>query len=147
QIAGEFIRRRHGGGKPDGGQGRRDAMEARKPKREQIAALRRHQRMQLIKHDAPQRREQIGRVSGRQQQRYLLRRGEQDVGWVAPLSRAFRRRRVAGAGLDPDRQVHVGDRLLQVTGDVYREGLEGGYVESMEAAARSSNAASEATSG
>jgi hypothetical protein len=48
QIAGEFIRRRHRGGKPDRHQGGCDAMEAREGKRQQIAALRRHQRVQFV---------------------------------------------------------------------------------------------------
>ncbi len=128
QVAGKLIRRRHGGGKPYGRQGWRDAVEARKPEREQIAALRRDQRMQFIEHDALERRKQIGRIGGRQQQCHLLGRGEQDVGRITPLPRTLRCGRVSGAGLDPYRQSHLGDWLLQVAGDIDRQGLEGGHV-------------------
>jgi hypothetical protein len=38
------------------------AEQPREPEREQIAALRHHQRMQLVEHDALERAEQIGRV-------------------------------------------------------------------------------------
>ncbi len=147
QIAGEFIRRRHRGGKPDRHQGRRDAMEASEAKCEQIAALRRHQRVQLVEHNALERRKKIRRVGGRQQQRDLLGRGEQDVGRVASLSRALGRGRVAGAGLDADGQAHLGDGLLQVAGDIHGQGLKGGDVERVEAAARRKRTAPEAAAG
>jgi len=60
--------------------------------------------MQLIEHDAPELREQKRRVVGRQQQRQLFGRGEQNVRWIAPLALPPRHRGVAGAGLDLDRQ-------------------------------------------
>ena len=41
--------------------------------------------MQLVEHDALQRRKQERRIVGRQQQRHLLRRGQQDVRRIAPL--------------------------------------------------------------
>ena len=62
--------------------------------------------MQFVEHDALERAEQIRRVGGGKQQRQLLRRGEQNVGRIAALALAFRRRRVAGAGFHPDRQAH-----------------------------------------
>ncbi len=43
---------------------------------------------------------------------------------IAALALALRRRRVAGAGLDPDRQLHLGDRRLEVARDVDRERLQ-----------------------
>ena len=83
---------------------RREPPQPRQPERQQVAALGGDQRMQLVEHDALQRREQKRRVVGRQQQRQLLRRGEQDVRRIAPLPLPPRHRRVAGAGLDLDRQ-------------------------------------------
>ena len=79
-------------------------------------------------------REQKRRVVGRQQQRQLLGRGEQDVRRIAPLPLPPRHRRVAGAGLDLDRQAHLGDRRLQIARDVDRERLQRRDVEGVEAA-------------
>ena len=63
--------------------------------------------MQFVEHDALERAEQIRRVGAGEQQRQLLRRGEQDVRRIAALALALRGRRVAGAGLDADRQPHL----------------------------------------
>ena len=63
--------------------------------------------MQFVEHDAAQGAEQIGRVGAGQQQRELLGRGEQDVGRIAALALALGSGRVAGAGLDADRQPHL----------------------------------------
>ena len=73
--------------------------------RQQIAALRRHQRMQFIEHDAAQRAEQIRRIGGGEQQRQLLRRRQQNFRRIAALALALRGRRIAGARLDADRQI------------------------------------------
>ena len=59
--------------------------------------------MQLVKHDAPELRKQERRIIGRQQQRQLFGRGEQDIRRITPLPLPPRYRRVAGAGLDLDR--------------------------------------------
>ena len=67
-------------------------------------------------------------------QRELLGRGEQDVRRVAALALALRGRRVAGAGLDADRQAHLGDRRLEVARDVDRERLERRDVERVQPA-------------
>ena len=112
----------------------RDGEQPREPEREQIAALRHHQRMQLVEDHAPERAEQIGRVGRGEQQRELLRRGEQDVGRIAPLALALRGRRVAGAGLDADRQLHLGDRPLEIARDVDRERLQRRDVERVQPA-------------
>ena len=69
--------------------------------------------MQLVEHDALEAAEQIGRVGAGQQQRELLGRGEQDVGRIAALALALRGRRVAGAGLDADRQAHLARPALR----------------------------------
>ena len=71
-----------------------------------------------------------------EQQRELLRRGQQDVGRIAALALALRGRRVAGAGLDPDRQPHLGDRRLEIARDVDRERLQRRDVERVQPAAR-----------
>ena len=90
--------------------------------------------MQLVEHDALERGEQKRRVVGRQQQRQLFRRGEQDVRRIAPLPLPPRHRRIAGAGLDLDRQPHLGNRRLQIARDVDRERLQRRDVEGVEAA-------------
>ena len=89
--------------------------------------------MQLVEHDAPQRAEQIRRVGRGEQQRELLRRGEQDVRRIAALALALRGRRVAGARLDADRQLHLGDRRFEVARDVDRERLQRRDVERVQA--------------
>ena len=114
---------------------RRQPPQPRQPERQQIAALGGDQRVQLVEHDALQRREQKRRVVGRQQQRQLLGRGEQDVRRIAPLPLPPRHRRVAGAGLDLDRQPHLGDRRFQIARDIDRERLQRRDVEGVEAAA------------
>ena len=80
-------------------------------------------------------RKQKRRVVGRQQQRQLLRRGQQDIRRIAPLPLPPRHRRVAGAGLDLDRQAHLGDRRLQIARDIDRERLQRRDVERVQAAA------------
>ena len=111
-----------------------EAKQPRQAEREQIAALRGDQRMQLVEDDALERAEQIRRVSGGEQQRQLLRRGEQDLRRVAALALALRGRRVAGARLDADRQAHLGDRRFQVARDIDGERLERRDVERVQAA-------------
>ena len=105
-----------------------------RPSDKQIAALRGDERMQLVEHDAPERAEQIRRVGRGEQQRQLLRRGQQDVGRIAALALALRCGRVAGAGLDADRQAHLGDRRFEVARDVDGERLERRDVERVQAA-------------
>ena len=110
---------------PDGADFWRKLPEPRQTKRQQIAALGGDQRMQLVEHDALERGEQIGRVVGREQQRELLGRGEQDVRRIAALALPPRHRRVAGAGLDLDGQAHLGDRRFKVAGDINGQRLQG----------------------
>ena len=90
--------------------------------------------MQFVEHHALQRGEQEWRVIGRQQQRQLLRCGEQDVRRIFPLPCPPRHRRVAGAGLHLDGQFHLGNRRFQITCDIDGESLEGGDVERVQAA-------------
>ena len=60
--------------------------------------------MQLIEEHIFECAEQLGGAVMRQHQRNLLGRGQQNVGRQEALARAARRRRVAGAGLQLDRQ-------------------------------------------
>ena len=96
---------------------RRQPPQPRQTERQEIAALGGDQRMQFVEHDALQRGEQKRRVVRRQQQRQLFRRGEQNIRRIAPLPLPPRHRRIAGAGLDLDRQAHLGDRRLQIARD------------------------------
>ncbi len=134
QIAAQIVGLRDRRRQADRGQLRRERKQPRQPEREQIAALRRHQRMQFVEHDAAQRAEQERRVGRGQDQRQLLRRREQDMRRIAALALALRRRRVAGAGLDPDRQLHLGDRRLEIARDVDRERLQRRDVERVQSA-------------
>ena len=90
--------------------------------------------MQLVEHDPPQRAEQIGRVGRGENERELLGRGQQNVRRVAALALALGGRRVARAGLDPDRQRHLGDRRFEVARDVHGERLERGDVKRVQPA-------------
>ena len=80
--------------------------------------------MQLIEDDALERTEQIRRVGGGQQQRQLLRRGQQNLRRIAALALALRTRRIAGAGLDADRQPHLRNRRFQITRNIDGERFE-----------------------
>ena len=134
QKARQRFRLGHRRGQPDGAHLGRQPPQPRQPERQQIAALGGDQRMQFVEHDALERGEQKRRVVGRQQQRQLLGRGEQDVRRIAPLPLPPRHRRIAGAGLDLDRQPHLGNRRLQIARDVDRERLQRRDVEGVEAA-------------
>ena len=76
--------------------------QPRQAERQQMAALGGDQRMQLVEDDIAQVLEEALGVRRGDQQRQLLRRGQQDVGRVELLALALVRRRVAGAGLDRD---------------------------------------------
>src|SRR5216684_6391318 len=91
--------------------------------------------MQLVEHDALERGGEIRSVVGGQQQRQLLRRGQQNIRRIAPLPLPPRYRRVAGAGLDLDRQTHLANRRFQIARDIDRERLQRRDVEGVEAAA------------
>ena len=101
-----------------------------------MAALRRDQRMQLVKHDIAQILEETPRVGRGDEQRELLRRGEQYVRRRQLLALALVRRRIAGAGLHRDGQAHLADRLGQVALDVDGKRLERRDVERVDAAMR-----------
>jgi hypothetical protein len=90
--------------------------------------------MQLVEHDALERREQIWRIVGGEQQRELLGRREQDIRRIAPLTLAPRHRRVAGAGLHLHRQAHLRNRRLEVARNVDGERFQRRDVEGVQTA-------------
>ena len=60
----------------------------------------------------------------RQQQAELLGRGQQNVGRGVPLALAPGDGRVTGPGFDRHRQVHLGDRRIQIARHVHRQRLQ-----------------------
>ncbi len=79
------------------------------------------------------RAEQIRRVGRGEQQRELLRRGEQNVGRIAALPLALGGGRVAGAGFQPHSQPHLAHRDFQVARDVDRQSLQRRDIERVQA--------------
>ena len=112
----------------------RKAEKPRQSERKQVAALGENQRMQFVEDHAFERAEQIGRIGGRQQQRQLLRRRQQDLGRIAPLPLALGDWRVAGACFDADRQTHLGDGRFEVARDIDGERLQRRDVERVQPA-------------
>ena len=84
----------------------------------------------------PQILEHQRRVGIAQQQAQRLGRGQQHLRRLHPLPRLAVRGRVAGAGLDPDRQAHLLDRADQVALHVDRERLQRRDVERVQPLAR-----------
>ena len=111
-------------GKPDRGQPRRELSEPREIERQQVAALRDDERMQLVEDHRLQPPEEAPRILRGEQQRHLLGRGEQNIRRIEFLALPLVDRRVAGARLQPDRQPHLGDRRFEVAVDVDRERLQ-----------------------
>src|SRR5262245_15540209 len=89
--------------------------------------------MQFVEYDAPERAKHVGRISARDEQRKLLRRGEQDVGRITPLTLTLRCRSVAGPRFEPDIQVYLLYRDFQIACDVNRKCLQRRDVQSVEA--------------
>ena len=110
----------------------RDRREAREAERQLVAALGAGERVHLVDHHAPEPGEQRGAVLLAQQQHEALGGGEQDVGRTLPLALAAAGRRVAGARLDGDGEVHVADRRGEVARDVGRERLQRTHVDGVD---------------
>ena len=89
--------------------------------------------MQFVEHNAPERAEHVRRIGACEQQRKLLRRGEQNVGWIPALALALGCGCVAGARFEPDSQAHLLDRNFQVARDVDRKRLQRRNVQSVQA--------------
>ncbi len=96
---------------------------------QQVAALRRAQRVQFVEHDGVEIGEHVRAISMTEQQDELLGRRHQDVGWPHPLSLTAADGCVAAPRLRTNFQPHLLDGDHQVTGNVDREGLKGGDIE------------------
>ena len=138
EIGGKLGRPRHGRRQADGGEPGRQRAEPRQIERQQIAALARGERVQLVEDHIFEGAEQLGGALMRQHQRDLLRRGQQDVGRQHALAGAARGRRVAGARLEPDRQRHLRDRRGEVARDVDGQRLERRDIERVDRGRRAS---------
>ena len=136
EVTLQGIRLAHRRGQPDRGEIRAQGAQPRQRQRQQISPLRGDERVQLVEDDAAQAPEQLRRLPMGDEERELLGRGEQDVGRPVDLPRALVRGRVAGAGLDADREVHPVDRRIEVARDVDGERLQGGDVQRVERPAR-----------
>ena len=106
----QLARMGNSGRKSDRHQPRRQRAQPRDVERQQIAALRRRQRVEFVENDRVEIAEQVASVGAREQERDLLRRRQQDLGRRQTLALALAWRRVAGAGLDADVEAHLGDR-------------------------------------
>ena len=108
--------------------------QARQAERQMMAALGGGEGMQLVDDDAAQARKELLGVGIGQQQRQRFRRGHQQIGRPLALAQPPALRRVAGAALGAHRQLHLGDRHLEVAADVGRQRLERRDVERMQLA-------------
>ena len=122
------------GGQADEACLRRHGGEPREAERKVMAALGRRKGMQLVDDDAAQAREELLGVGVAQQQRQRFRRRHQQVGRPLALAQAPALRRVAGAALGAHRQLHLGDRQLEVAADVGRQRLQRRDVERVQLA-------------
>jgi hypothetical protein len=93
------------GGKPGHAQPGRKMAQPRKTQHQLIAALGFRQRVQFVQNDPPQPAEYPRRLGIAQHQRKAFGRGQQDLGRIDALAAALRGAGIAGAVLDPDRQV------------------------------------------
>ena len=90
--------------------------------------------MQFVERHAPEIAEQMRRVWRGKQQGELLGRRQQHVGRIAPLSLPLLRGGVAGAGFDPHRQFHLGNRDFEIAMNVDGERLQRRDVERVQSA-------------
>ncbi len=110
--------------------------QPRQTERQQVPALRDHQRMQFVEHDVAQILEEAPGIGRRDQQRQLLGRGQQDVGRHQLLPLALVRGRVAGARLDGDGQADLFHWLAEIALDVDGQRLQRRDVKRVDAAMR-----------
>ena len=113
---------------------RRQRCHPSEAKRQMMAALGGRKGMQLVDDDATQACKELLGVGIAQQQRQRLGRGHQEIGRPLALAQATALRRVAGAALGADRQLHLGDRHLEIAADVGGQRLERRDVERMQLA-------------
>ncbi len=136
QIAAQIVRLAHRGREADRHGLRCQRTQPREGQRQQVAALRDDERVQFVEHDLFQATEKLRGLAVGEQQRKLLGRGQQDVGGPGDLPGALVGGRVAGASLDRDRQIHLGDRGFEIAGDVDRERLQRRHVKRVQAPCR-----------
>ena len=121
---------------PDPAQTRRERLQPRHRQRQQVAALLLGETVELVDDDGPQILEHLRRFGIAQQQAQRFGRGQQHLRRLHPLPRLAVGRRVAGAGLDPDRQAHLLDRADEVALDVDRQRFQRRDVERVQPFAR-----------
>ena len=80
--------------------------------------------MQFVNDHAFQAGEKLCRIEVAQQQRQRLGRGHQQIRWPFALAQPSALWRIAGAALGPHRQLHLGNRRLEVALDVGRQRLQ-----------------------
>ncbi len=132
-IAGQRLRLRHRRRETDAGRARRQRRQPCQTQRQQVAALDAGERVQLVDHHVTQMREELVRIPIGQHQRKLLGCGQQNVRRVVALALPPRLRRIAGAGLDADRQAHLRDRRFKVAADIDRKRLQRRQIERVQA--------------
>ena len=100
--------------------------------RQLITALGPSQRVHFVQHDTRQGGEQRRGIRQRQQYRKALGCGEQDMRRDLALAGAPVGGRVAGTGLDADRQIDLLDRPHEVAGNIDRKRLQWADVEGVQ---------------
>ena len=113
---------------------RRQRRHARQAERQVMAALAGGEGMQLVDDHAFQAGEELRRIGIGEQQRQRFRRGHQQVRRPLALAQPAALRRVAGAALGPHRQLHLGDRHLEIAADVGGQRLQRRDVERVQLA-------------
>jgi hypothetical protein len=134
QEVGEHRRIGDRGRQADEARLRRHRRQPGQAEREMMAALGGREGMQLVDDDAAQAGEELLGIGIAEQQRQRLRRGHQQVGRPLALAQPPALRRVAGPALGAHRQLHLGDRRLEVAADVGGQRLQGRDVERVQLA-------------
>ena len=119
-------------GKPDAAHVGAKLLQTRQRQPQLIAALAVRQRMDFVDDDTFETGKGARGILVGTKQREALRRRQQDMRRVGTLPTLARGRRVPGAVLHPDRQVHIGNRGGEVAPDVRRQRLERRNIERVE---------------
>ena len=136
EPGGERRRVLDGGREADAAEAGGEGLQAGEAEHELVAALAFGQRVDLVDDDPREAGEDLRRLLVGEHEGEGLRRGEQDVRRVDALAGALRRAGVAGAVLDADAQVHLGEGRGEVAADVGGERLQRRDVEGVEARRR-----------
>ncbi len=111
-------------------------VQPRQRQRQQTATLCRRHGVKLIKDNHPQvGKVVLGAFLG-DQQRYLFRRGDQNIRRIGFLALAFVGRGIAGARLNANIEVHFPDRCFEVSRNVDRQRLQGRDIQRVQSPAR-----------